>query len=43
MLDYVARYVDDPALAQSLRAGGWRIEHLDYDWTLNGIPPARRS
>lgn len=37
---YLARYVDDPDLARELSAGGWRIEFLDYDWSLNGIAPA---
>ncbi|MDX1432241.1 MAG: DUF547 domain-containing protein, partial [Gammaproteobacteria bacterium] len=39
VLAYVARYVDDSALASELAAGGWEIEFLDYDWGLNGIPP----
>ena len=38
--NYVARYVDDPALAEALRAGEYRVEFLDYDWSLNGTPPA---
>lgn len=36
---YVARYVDDSELARELTQPGFRIEYLDYDWTLNGIPP----
>lgn len=39
ILAYVARYVDDPALAKELAQPGYRIEFLDYDWRLNGIPP----
>jgi hypothetical protein len=39
---YVAAYVADPELARSLAAGGWRVQYLDYDWSLNGTPPRRR-
>ena len=39
VLEYVANYVDDLELAKELRAGGYRIKHLKYDWSLNGIPP----
>ncbi len=39
VLEYVAKYVDDPKLAEELRAGGYKIKHLKYDWSLNGIPP----
>jgi Protein of unknown function, DUF547 len=39
VLAYIARYVDDPELASELIQPGYRIEYLDYDWSLNGIPP----
>ena len=39
VLKYLARYVADPALATELRSGKWRVEFLDYDWSLNGQPP----
>ena len=39
ILRYVAQYIADQALAKDLLAGNWRIEHLEYDWSLNGIPP----
>jgi hypothetical protein len=39
VLSYIARYVDDPELAKELTRPGYRIEYLDYDWSLNGIPP----
>ncbi|TKB67128.1 MAG: DUF547 domain-containing protein [Nitrospira sp.] len=39
VLVYIARYVDDPELAKELAQPGYRIEYLDYDWSLNGIPP----
>ena len=32
---FVARYAD-AATASAIRAGGVRIEFLDYDWSLNG-------
>ncbi len=39
LLAWIARYVDDPALARELAAGDWRVRTLDYDWSLNGPPP----
>ncbi len=36
---YVAQYVEDPELAEELVKGTYRVEFLEYDWTLNGIPP----
>ena len=39
VLAYIARYVDDSELAKELILPGYRIEYLDYDWSLNGIAP----
>jgi hypothetical protein len=39
VLTYVTRYVSDPELVQDLMQSDYRIEYLDYDWSLNGIPP----
>jgi Protein of unknown function, DUF547 len=39
VLAYIARYVDDPELAEELIQPGYRIEYLNYDWSLNGIAP----
>lgn len=36
---YLALYVDDPRLAKQLEAEQFKIKFLDYDWSLNGIPP----
>ena len=36
---YVAQYVADPDLANDLTSTPYRIEFLDYDWSLNGTPP----
>ncbi|MBI5673058.1 MAG: DUF547 domain-containing protein [Nitrospirae bacterium] len=38
VLSYITRYVNDPELAQDLMRSDFRIEYLDYDWSLNGIP-----
>lgn len=35
---FVARYVDDPAVRQSLETEDWSIRFMDYDWSLNGTP-----
>ena len=39
VLSYVTRYVSDPELVQDLMRSDYRIEYLDYDWSVNGIPP----
>lgn len=39
VLSYITRYVNDPELVQDLMRSEYRIEYLDYDWSLNGIPP----
>jgi hypothetical protein len=38
-LAYAARYIRDPELARDLVESDYRIEFLEYDWSLNGIPP----
>ena len=35
---WVAQYVDDPRLRESLQSDDWDIDFLDYDWSLNGTP-----
>jgi hypothetical protein len=37
---YVSRYVTDEALGRDLASGAYTITFLDYDWNLNGRPPA---
>jgi hypothetical protein len=39
VLAYIARYVDDSELAKELTQPGYRIEYIEYDWSLNGVPP----
>lgn len=39
VLSYVTRYVSDPELADDLMQSEYRIEYLEYDWSLNGIQP----
>jgi hypothetical protein len=34
---YLAPYVADPATAERLRRREFRVEFVDYDWSLNGI------
>lgn len=43
VLAYIARYIEDPGLAKELQQQGYRIEYLEYDWSLNGIPPKEIS
>jgi hypothetical protein len=39
VLAFAAQYVNDPELAKELTQPGYRIEYLEYDWTLNGTLP----
>ncbi|MBL8074123.1 MAG: DUF547 domain-containing protein [Nitrospira sp.] len=39
IVSYITRYVNDPELVQDLMQSDYRIEYLEYDWSLNGIPP----
>lgn len=43
LLNYVKRYMADPDLARDLEAAPYRVEFLEYDWNLNGIPYAGPS
>jgi len=43
VLVYIARYVNDPELVQDLLQSDYRIEYLEYDWSLNGIPPKEQN
>jgi hypothetical protein len=36
---YLAKYVEDPAIAAGLGNDEYRVEYLDYDWSLNGRRP----
>jgi hypothetical protein len=38
---FIARYVADPAVAKGLAADQFKVDWIDYDWNLNGNPPAR--
>jgi len=38
---YIARYVADPEVAKDLAQDAYRIQYIDYDWSLNGTPPRR--
>jgi hypothetical protein len=40
LLNYVKRYVADPDLARELDAIPYKVQFLEYDWRLNGPPPA---
>lgn len=38
---YIARYVADAEVAQGLGSDAYKVEWIDYDWSLNGTPPRR--
>jgi len=41
VLAYIARHVEDRELAEELKQPGYRVEYLEYDWSLNGTPPRK--
>ncbi|MCP9472957.1 MAG: DUF547 domain-containing protein [Nitrospira sp.] len=43
VLAYVSRYVIDRELVRELSEHRYRVEYLDYDWSLNGIPPKEKA
>ena len=43
LLKYVKRYVADKALAKDLDIVPYKVEFLEYDWSLNGMPYAGPS
>lgn len=38
---FIAKYVSDPEVAKGLAAGEYKISYLEYNWGLNGSPPAK--
>jgi hypothetical protein len=38
---YIAKYAADPEAAKLLAADGFKVEWIDYDWSLNGTPPRK--
>jgi hypothetical protein len=36
---FVAKYLNDPEIARDLEQGNYKIKYIDYDWSLNGVPP----
>ncbi|MEY4730435.1 MAG: hypothetical protein RL020_1593 [Pseudomonadota bacterium] len=38
---WLAKYVTDPDIAKDLAADAYQIEHLKYDWSLNGTAPKK--
>lgn len=43
LIAYVKQYVADSQLARELKSETYRVEFLEYDWRLNGIPYAGPS
>lgn len=39
VLAYIVPFLSDPDLANDIRRNSYTIEFLDYDWSLNGVPP----
>ena len=40
---YVKQYVDDPDLARELESETYTVKFLEYDWSLNGVPPVEQA
>ncbi len=43
LLEYVKQYVNDPELVLDMEGSPYRVEFLEYDWRLNGIPPEKEA
>lgn len=41
--NYLALYVSDQTISNALAEQAFDIEYLDYDWSLNGLPPQSAS
>lgn len=41
LAQFLARYVSDPAVRDSLLNEAWSFDYRDYDWSLNGTPLER--
>jgi hypothetical protein len=39
VLPFIASYINDPALAQELADGSYKVEFQEFDWKLNGTFP----
>lgn len=39
LIQYVKPYLDDPELVKDLDMTPYRVEFLEYDWSVNGVPP----
>ena len=40
LLAFVKRYVADVHLARELDTTPYRVQFIEYDWSLNGLPPS---
>jgi hypothetical protein len=40
---FVARHLDDPELATEAATVPYAVEFLEYDWSLNGVPPGEEK
>jgi hypothetical protein len=43
LINYVKQYVADPDLAHELEAIPYKVEFMEYDWRLNGLPSGQNS
>ena len=43
VLKYIAQFVNDPTLAHELQNETYTIDHLEYNWNLNGTPPSQQA
>jgi len=41
--NYLALYVTDPRISDALANNEFEIEYLEYDWSINGLPPDNRA
>lgn len=43
MLNFITAYVQDPSLKHDLSVADYRVEFLEYDWSLNGPAPSSKG
>lgn len=41
VIQYIKPYLEDPVLVKDLELRPYRVEFLEYDWRLNGVPPTK--
>ena len=38
LLNFIAPYVEKEGITEEIQAGGWKIEYMEFEWSINGRP-----